>query len=191
MELAHGDTPGLGVSRLPNCMINRSRTAGRAIIPLMGWAIGAVVVLLLGMPLAAVWWSRRTFWSRLRPGKERDPFGDTMRRHELGAAAMARVEDAVLWGRRLEDPAERAAVVDLVQAGLPRPFLEGRSTWVVVAVVIWGTAVAAMVVFAVVDGRWGDVNWFTLVWLAPAVWMAGNTRRAIRRNSDPPATDAP
>jgi hypothetical protein len=132
------------------------------------WAIVAVVVLLVGLPLAAVWWSRRAFWSRLRAGRDRDPFGDTMRRHRLGPAAMARVENAVVWGTRLEDPAERAAVVDLARAGQSAPPTTRTRTLAVLVVVAWLTAVVAGAVWATVEGRWGDVPWTTLVITAVA-----------------------
>jgi hypothetical protein len=151
------------------------------------WAIGAVVVLLVGLPLAAVWWSRRAMWSRLRAGRDDDPFGDTMRRLGLGPAAMARVEDAVLWGKRLKDPAERAAVVDLARAAAPsRPTTRSR-TAVVVGAVVWLAVLLAGAGWLTVEGRWDEVPWVTLVVVVLGGWGAAMPARAIRRNSDPPS----
>ena len=147
----------------------------------MTWAIGAVVVLLFGLPLAAVWWSRRAMWSRLRAGRDDDPFGDTMRKHGLGPAAMARVENAVLWGKRLDDPAERAAVVDLARVSLPPPPGPRTTILLVVAAVALLGAVGAWVT---TGARWSDVPWFALAIALVTGWGSGGPRRAVRRNTD-------
>lgn len=152
----------------------------------VGWAVAVVVVLLVGMPVAAVWWSRRAFWARLRAGRERDPFGDTMRRHGLGAAAMARVEDAVLRGKRLEDPAERAAVVDLAREALPRRPASRPGAVVLLLVVAWVCLAVAGAVWATVEGRWGDVPWVPLLFGLLFGGFARGPARALRRNSDRP-----
>ncbi|SCX55016.1 hypothetical protein SAMN03159343_3187 [Klenkia marina] len=149
----------------------------------MGWAIGAVLVLLVGLPVVAVWWSRRAIWSRSRPGHERDPFGDTMRRHGLGPAAMARVENAVLWGKRLDDPAERAAVVELAAEAAPRPTSRSRQ-WQVVSGLLWVAAAVGVLVFVVLTERWDSAYVWGLVWLIPTGWAVVGPRRALRRNSD-------
>jgi hypothetical protein len=150
------------------------------------WAIGAVVVLLVGLPLAAVWWSRRAMWSKLRAGRDSDPFGDTMRRHGLGPAAMARVENAVLWGKRLDDPAERAAVVDLARTSMPRRPTSRSRAWIVVGASAWLAVLVAGAVWIAVEGRWDDVPWIPLVFAALGGWGAGLPARAVRRNSDSP-----
>jgi len=148
------------------------------------WAIAAVVVLLVGLPFLAVWWSGRAFWSRARAGRERDPFGDTMRRFGLDAAAMARVQGAAVWGRRLDDPTERAAVVHLARGTMPRRPGSRWTTLVVLAAVGWIAVVVAGAVWATVQGRWGDIPWGTLLFLVPTVWASLAPARAIRRNSD-------
>ncbi|GAA4333935.1 hypothetical protein [Klenkia terrae] len=149
----------------------------------MTWPIVVVVVLLVGLPLGAVWWSRRRFWSRLRPGRDRDVLGEVVRRHGLGPAAIARVEDAVLWGKRVDDPRERAAVVDLARASLPRPPSGRWATVVVVGAVAYLVVAVAGAVWATVQGRWDDVPW-TVLLVAGLVGVGNGPRLAIRRNTD-------
>ena len=150
-------------------------------------AVITVLVLLVGLPLAAVWWSRRGFWSRLRPGRERDVWGDVMRAHRLDAAAMGRVEGALWSGRRLADPTERAAVVALARASTPPGGLLDRRPRLALVLLAVGAVVVlfvAQAVTAAVDGRWGDVPWFTVLWLVPFGWLSAAPRRALRRNAD-------
>ena len=51
------------------------------------------------------------------------------------------------------------------------------------------TAVLARVVFAVAEGRWGDVNWFTVAMyavLGAQGWRRlTGPQRAVEHNSDP------
>ena len=149
----------------------------------MSWPIVVVVVLVVGLPLAAVWWSRRAFWSKARPGRRDDLFGDVMRQHGLSPSAMGRVENAVLWGKRLEDPRERAAVVARARASLPGPSSTRWAKAVVWAAGIYLVLLVAGAVWATVEGRWGDLPWPVL--LATVVVTSWNgPRRAIRRNSD-------
>ena len=150
----------------------------------MTWPIVVVVVLLVGLPLGAVWWSRRRFWSRLRPGRGADPFGDVVREHGLGPAAMARVEDAVLWGKRLDDPRERAATVQLARASLPQRSSGPASRMFSVALVVAAVVLVLVVVDDVVQGGWEDIPWWTLLWLAASFAVGNGPRRAIRRNTD-------
>jgi len=65
------------------------------------------------------WWlGGRRFWSRLRPGRVKDPVGRLLREHGLTGAEAARVLTAVHQGGRLEDPRLRRAVVNLAQLEL-------------------------------------------------------------------------
>ncbi|MGY1906214.1 hypothetical protein, partial [Modestobacter sp. SYSU DS0902] len=166
---------------------------------MIGWV--AVAVILVGLPLAAWWVSRRPVWSRLRPSVvDDDGLGaewrlrrDLARRHGLDQAELAEVEKAVSWGRELTDPRLRAAIVEWAEqqvelrATQPR-WVDGR--WLPVLLIAWGSGIAAYVVFAVAQGNWGDVNWFSgLGWLGWGLlgWrMRGGPRRALQRNSGPP-----
>ncbi|MGY1858258.1 hypothetical protein [Modestobacter sp. SYSU DS0290] len=160
-----------------------------------------VVVVLVGLPLLAWWVGGRRFWSRLRPTVVDDGLTaewrlrrELARRHGLSPDELGTVENAVTWGKELADPRLRAATAEWAQqqvelrAVRPR-WIDGR--WLPVLVVAWGAGIAAYVVFAVVQGDWGDVNWFSgLSWLGWGVlgWrMRGGPQRALQRNSGPPA----
>ncbi|WP_369138274.1 hypothetical protein [Modestobacter versicolor] len=157
------------------------------------WVV--IAVLLVGLPLAA-WWvgGRSAFWSRAEARQVPDVHREMVRRHALRPAEAARVEAAVTWGRELEEPRLRAAVVDwaearraeLVRWSLDHPRAAALRVWVLG---LWATLTVAALVFAVVGNRWGDVPWVGAVW-----WCAGPVaglfqRRALRRavelNSDP------
>ncbi|MQA34573.1 hypothetical protein [Modestobacter roseus] len=160
----------------------------------------ALVVILLGLPLLAWWVSRRRMWSRLRPSPAPDTSEwrvrrDIARRHELSPRETGEMESAVDAGRAVDDPRLRAATVEWARYRLdaratqPR-WIEGR--WLPVLLIAWGAGVVAHVVFAVAEGRWGDVNWLTAAaWVGWAVfgWRSrSGPQRALERNSGPPST---
>ena len=152
----------------------------------------ALVLLLVGLPLAAWWLGGRRFWGRLRPGSEPDPYRELVRRHGLSPTEAAQVEGAVTWGRELQDPRLRAAVVDWAQS-LQADARErsARHPWVR-RVVVPLLAVLALVALAglvhdVVTEGWSaltDRVW-TLVWVLALAWALPRPRRAIRLNSSP------
>ncbi|MGY1689161.1 hypothetical protein [Geodermatophilus sp. SYSU D01105] len=157
-------------------------------------AIMVVVAILLGLPLLAWWLGNRRFWSRLRPGAERDPWGDAMRRFGLTPQDAARVESAVTWGRRMDDERLRRAAVawarDLIEQAEARRRI--RSPWGRVAVLLgWAGVVAAGLYWVTVrEGGvpWDAVAWW-LFWPAVFAWLVGGPRRAIRVNSDSRSPD--
>jgi hypothetical protein len=152
----------------------------------------ALAFLLVGVPLLAWWLGGRRFWSRLRPGSERDVYRELVRRHALTPTEAAKVEEAVNWGRELHDPRLRAAVVDWAQT-LQADARErtARHPWVrrVLTPLVVGAGLLALagVVQEVRSEGWSalaDHVW-ALLWLLPVVWSSPRPRRAIARNSDP------
>ena len=151
----------------------------------------AVIIALgiaVGLPALAWWVGGRSFWSRLRPGADADPWGDAMRRYRLSPAETARVEAAVNWGRRIDDVQLRAAAVAWARAVLEQQAARGpRSSW-------QGAAVTVVVVLAIGAGiawqvrRGEDFPWVLVVfWVAGGIfsyWAATAPQRAIRLNSD-------
>lgn len=160
------------------------RVHEQVIISAVTWAWTVVLLLLLGLPAAAVWWSRRAAWSRLRPGRDRDVLGDVRRTHGLTPVAMGRLEAALLGGHALQDPAERAAVVALARAWEPAPPHGRRRTALLVAAAAWLALLGAGAVVVAVQSRWDDVPWWALVWALPFWWTGRRTRRAVRLNTD-------
>jgi hypothetical protein len=159
-------------------------------------ALGIAVVVLVGIPWFAWWVGRRRFWSRQSSLLDPHVSRELIARHGLRPTDFALVERAATWGREVSGDRLRAAVVDLAArkveaAGRRRPV----PPWLVVLFVVWGAGIAAYVVFAVAQGRWGDVNWFTAAWwVAAAVigrrWRNG-PERAMRRNGPRPPDRAP
>jgi hypothetical protein len=154
-----------------------------------------IVLILVGLPLLAWWLGGRRFWSRLRPGAERDPWGDVVRRHRLSPSEAPRVAHAVPRGMALDDPRLRAAAVDWAErlrdqetvrwpTSLKGRLLAGLA-------VLWAVGVVAVVLQRLFTGRPEDVNWVTVaIAVGFGIWSV-RRRRALRRavavNSGPPA----
>jgi hypothetical protein len=157
-------------------------------------ALTAVMAIAIGLPLLAWWAGGRRFWSRLRPGAEPNPWGDTMRRFGLTPQETAQVESAVNWGRRLDDARLRPAAVAWAQSVIDRieARRRGHSPWRRVAVV--STCYAALgALFAwetVHTGRfpWNGLVWW-LLWPAGLIWLARAPYRARQLNSEPDRAD--
>jgi hypothetical protein len=142
-----------------------------------------VLLLLVGLPLLVWQLGRQGGWSRLRNRLDADPATQLLRRHGLAGRDAAAVTTAVERGRKLEDPALRRAAVDLARLSLARdePRLRRPPTGrrvVVVLVAVWVSLVVADAVFALAFGRFGDVNWFTLV--GAALVVSSPVRRGLR-----------
>lgn len=80
-------------------------------------AAGVAVLLLVGLPLLAWGVSRWRGWSRLRPGREDDPWVDVQRRHRITPLEMQQtmfyLGSREQWPRPpIEDPVLQAVVVD-------------------------------------------------------------------------------
>jgi hypothetical protein len=80
-------------------------------------AVGVAVLVLVGLPLLALGVSRWRGWSRLRPGREDDPWVDVQRRHRITPLEMQQAISYIgsreQWPRPpIEDPVLRAVVVD-------------------------------------------------------------------------------
>ncbi|CCH88004.1 membrane protein of unknown function [Modestobacter italicus] len=155
----------------------------------------AIAFFLVVLPLGAWWLGGRSFLDRPNAAAEAAALGRTVaQRHGLRPVQAALVQKAVTWGHRLEEPALRAAAVDLAEQVIDahrrrraaRPALSGL---LVVVLALWLSFVVARLVFAVAAGRWGDVNWSTAVLYAACGWWAwrlhSGPRRAVERNSDP------
>ena len=155
-----------------------------------------VLVLLVGLPLLVRQLGRQGFWARLRNRMDADPEAELLRRHGLAAREAALVTAAVDRGRELDDPALRRAAVDLARLSLSRHQPQGpRSPAgpVVLLLSVWGTLVVADGAFALAFGRFGDVNWFTLVGAAfvfsSPIRRGLRLHRAIALNADRPVGD--
>jgi hypothetical protein len=152
-------------------------------------ALIAVVTVLLGLPLLAWWLGGRSFWTRLRPRAEPDPWGDAMRRFGLTPSEAAQVESAVNWGRRLDDARLRRAAVAWAQQRIDQEKAPRRihSPWsrVVPLVALLLLLAGGLALMTAVGGGfpWGTLLWWVL-WMVGEAWFARGPRRAVRRNSE-------
>ncbi len=156
-------------------------------------AVVSIVLLLVGLPLLAFWIGGRSGWSRLRPGRGPDPWGDVVRAHGLSAGEAARVQTAVSQGQRLDDERLRRAAADLAGAALSglrwRETGRGRRV-LLVLVAVWLLLQVVGVVVALVRGGPGDVPWLTVALLGggalAVVVLRRRLRRALELNGGPP-----
>lgn len=156
-------------------------------------ALIAVMLILIGLPLAAWWVGGRRFWGRLRPGAPRDPWGDLMREYRLTGGEMAEVSSALNRGRRLDDERLRRAAVAMAEASLRigpqwRHGSRGQRLFVLLAIA-WVAGLAVGVVLALSTSTIAQVPWFgilaAMVVVGGAVWQRRMARRAIELNSEP------
>ena len=146
----------------------------------------ALILFLLlvgGLALLVRQLRREGYWTGLRARMDADPAAELLRRHGLAAGEAALVTAAVDRGRELDDPALRRAAVDLARLSLARyelrdPRSAPGSGLVVLLASGWGTLVVADGAFALAFGRFGDVNWFTL--LGAAFLFSSPIRRGLR-----------
>lgn len=154
----------------------------------------AVGVILVGLPLAAWWLGGRAFWNRRRPTTDVDLYRQIVRRHRLHPAEAPRVEAAVTWGRRLDDPRLRAAAVDWARslqelAAERRERHPRRRRVLLVLAPLYVGGVVAFAVWRVVHGDWDNLIRlvaYGLTFVVVTFLMVRGPRRAIERNSDPP-----
>lgn len=167
------------------------RWAGSATIARVT-AVLSLLIILIGLPLAAWWLGGRSFWARTEKRGGADLYGDFVRRHGLRPAETPQVESAVTWGRRLEDPRLRAAAVDWATSAREAMEAYRRRNPLVRRLMVgllylWLLMVIASGLVAVVEGRWGAAA-MQLVWLvllvAPLVAFPWFQRRAIELNRD-------
>lgn len=158
-------------------------------------ALISVLLILVGLPLLAWWAGGRGFWSRLRPGRGPDPWGDFLRAHRLSVPESLRVQTAVNRGTALDDDRLRRAAVDLAEQSLAQvglfPARGSRGQRVLALLtVLWLALLVVGTVFAIVFGGLSDVPWLALVPAAVSfagpLWRRRNLRRAIARNSGHP-----
>ena len=155
-----------------------------------------IVLILVGLPLLAWWLGGRTFWSRLSPRAFSDPWRDLVTQHRLSAADASRVAHAVPRGMALAQPHLRVAAVDWARRLIEQETLRWPRTLAgrvgAGLVVLWACGVIGFLLYRVLTGRPGDVNWGTvIVYEDLAVWLRRrrrNLRRAIELNQDEPAT---
>ncbi len=158
----------------------------------------AVGLLLLGLPLLAWWVGGRRFWARLERLAGSDLYREMVLRHRLRPAEIAQVEGAVTWGRELQDPRLRAAVVDWARTLRAEQEERGRRhprrrrvVWAIC--VVWLTVAVASLISRIVQEGWTEVFdlWWMALWLAVIVWTSRAPGRALRLNSRPaPASGA-
>ena len=144
-----------------------------------------VLLLVVGLPVAAWWLGSRRFWDRQRGrSSENDPWGDWIRRHGLSTAAAVRVSRAVSRGEELTGSRLREAAVDwahVLQQPV-RPRTARRRRLLIGLLGTYALAVGSFVAYRLLTGHPGDVNWVGLVaWTAFGVWGV-RRRRNIRRS---------
>ena len=153
------------------------------------------LLILAGLPLLVWALGRQGYWTRLRTRMDADPVAELLRRHDLAGREAAEVTVAVERGRELDDPALRRAAVDLARLSLARVQPRGtEASWgsrvVVLLVAVWGSVVVADAVFELAFGRFGGVNWLTLVGAAfvvsAPIRRGLRLHRAITLNADRP-----
>jgi hypothetical protein len=156
-----------------------------------------VVVIAVGLPLLAWWIGGRPFWNRSYGQTHGELFRDIMRRHGLRPGEMAQVEGAATWGRRLDDPRLRAAVVDWATSMQARiDDTRARHPWrrglALLLIVVWAGALVATAVHSAAAGEWDRIVTFLVIALFGG-WTsgkaAGGPRRAIRLNSEQAADE--
>jgi hypothetical protein len=154
----------------------------------------AVAVIAVGLPLVGWWLGGRRFWSRLRPGRVKDPLGHLLREHGLAGADAARVLTAVHQGGRLEDPRLRRAVVDLARLELEpyrNPLMDyPRRRRVMTG--LFAVTLAGLAVLMAVQIARGETDFpFGLIGVVGALALFHRHRRVLERaveaNSDVPA----
>ena len=159
----------------------------------VAWVL--VVALLFVLPALAWWVGARDVWSRPSKKSEPDLYRELVRRHSLRPAEAAQVEGAVTWGRELQDPRLRAAVVDWVtslqRVADERANRRPRARRVVrVLGVVWLVFAIGWLVLTVARGDWERllVTFFwPLVMAVPLTRLSRGPRRAVERNSGPPS----
>jgi Flp pilus assembly protein TadB len=155
----------------------------------MAWALGVILVVGVGLPIAA-WRLSRHLNSRLQPVGGVAPPTDQvdkwlLEQHHLPALQRRQVRHAVTYGRAVRDPALRQATRDLAVTALRRELKLGRSiriaTYVMLAnglgvimigVFAWVATGSPAVVVAVLLGAW---------WLVRAVLAMKAIRRGPAR----------
>ena len=155
-----------------------------------------IVLILVGLPLLAWWVGSRAYWFRLRPRAHPDAWRELVLRHRLSAADAPRVAYAVPRGLPLEEPPLRAAAVDWAERVIEQETFRwpaSRRGRIVAAFVgLWVLGNVGFLLYLVLRGRPGDVNWSTLVLYAGLVLWWRRRRRllrqAVERNQDEPAT---
>ena len=156
---------------------------------LVAWVL--VAALLLVLPALAWWIGGRAGWNRLSRTAEPDRHQELVRRHGLRPVEAAEVEKAVTWGRELQDPRLRAAVVDWVQSSRPalQPGRRRRPRWQLAFAVLGLLAISTgACALAYRLGGWGGLL-FAIVMLGGgevADWVIGRgPAQALRRNGGP------
>lgn len=160
---------------------------------MIGAVVAAWVVVgtcLVVLPALAWWVGGRARWDRLTPRSEPDLYRELVRRHALRPAEAAEVESAVTWGRELQDPRLRAAVVDWVRSTrpVPEPGRRGRPRWQLA--LAWSFVLglpAGLCALAFRLGGWDGLLFVVVVLVGGQLLdrlVGRGPQRALRRNGD-------
>ena len=148
----------------------------------------------LGLPLLGWWVGGRSMVLRMISRDQAGSCAAAVRGRALAPEQLARVRCAMTSGRRLDDPAERAAVVcwgrSVIADDAARASRHPRlHRALLVAVLLWGAALATIAVLVLVQGHTDRVPVIPIVWwllfAALTLHHRLTVRRAVRRNSDP------
>ncbi|MPQ99612.1 hypothetical protein GB931_17150 [Modestobacter sp. I12A-02628] len=147
----------------------------------------------LGLPLLGWWVGGRSMALRVLTRDQAGACSEAVQGCSLTPAQQANVRRAMSSGRRLDDPAERAAVVGWAQATIDRDAARARRRPVAhralrVALVLWGAAMLVGTVYVVAHSHVEDVPVFPLAWYALFAALTlhhrATLRRVVRNNSD-------
>ncbi len=140
----------------------------------------------LGLPLVGWWLGGRSFVLRLICRDQARACASAVGCHGMTAEQQARIRSAVIRGRRLEDPRERAAAAAWAQSMIDQDdaFARRHPRWnaaLLVALGLWGAMLVVVAVLIVVNGHHRDVPVFPLVWWLLFTVLTITYRRTIRR----------
>lgn len=146
--------------------------------------VAVLLVVAVGLPVVALWWSRRHAVRPQAPGPQ-DALWDIRGRYRLSHAELLGVRRAAVRGVRVEDERLRAATREYVQACLLSAstldvFVSRRGVRLAAAVILLLVAVDIVALLASGEQRWQALPGL-LVWVLYLVAFVVGLRHRRRR----------